>query len=269
MRRARVARACLGENLRRSKIDAAYSRELRTLRGVPPVEPPKTRVRFPDPRDAPSHGVVAVGCDFAPGTLLLAYRSGIFPWPHGEDQDEHGAPLVLWFSPEPRCIFELGPEPHWSRSLRRTLRHNPWEVTVDEDFEGVMRMCGETRANATWIIPELVRGYRELFALGWAHSVEIWERTSSGRVLVGGIYGVAVGGLFAGESMFYTRTDASKVAFATLVSKLRVSGYVLFDVQVVNPHLASLGCVEIPRASYLERLRNAAEVRSVPLLNTP
>ncbi len=237
---------------------------------MPPVEPPKTRVRFPDPGHAPSHGVVAVGCDFDPGTLLLAYRSGIFPWPHGEDEDERGAPLVLWFSPEPRCIFELAPEPHWSRSLRRTLRIHPWEVTVDEDFEGVMRMCGETRANATWIIPELVRGYRELFALGWAHSVEIWERTATGgRELVGGIYGVAIGGLFAGESMFHTRRDASKVAFATLVTHLRAAGYVLFDVQVLNPHLASLGCVEIPRATYLERMRNALGVATVQVSSTP
>jgi leucyl/phenylalanyl-tRNA---protein transferase len=218
-----------------------------------PIEPPKSRVRFPDASRAPEHGVVAVGCDFSPGTLLLAYRSGIFPWPHGEDEDEHGAPLVLWFSPEPRCIYPLEPEPHWSRSLRRTLRQHRWTLTIDRDFAGVMHLCGETRADATWIIPELAAGYRELFALGWAHSVEVWEDTE----LVGGIYGVAIGGLFAGESMFHTRTDASKVAFATLVDCLRASGYTLFDVQVQNPHLASLGCIEVPRDEYLERLPTA------------
>jgi leucyl/phenylalanyl-tRNA--protein transferase len=224
-------------------------------------------VRFPDPINAPSHGVVAVGCDFTPGTLLLAYRSGIFPWPHGEDEDDRGAPLVLWFSPEPRCIFELGgeSEPHWSRSLRRTLRIHPYEVTVDEDFASVMRMCGETRKNATWIIPELERGYSELHALGWAHSVEVWERSEAGRELVGGIYGVAVGGLFAGESMFHTRTDTSKIAFAMLVSRLRAAGYVLLDVQVTNPHLASLGCTEIPRRTYLERLNDALKRSPRPL----
>jgi len=221
-----------------------------------PVEPPKSRVRFPDASRAPAHGVVAVGCDFTPGTLLLAYRNGIFPWPHGEDEDEHGAPLVLWFSPDPRCVFPLEPEPHWSRSLRRTLRHHRWTLTVDRDFFGVMRMCGETRANATWIIPELVAGYRELFDLGWAHSLEVWEEGE----LVGGIYGVAIGGLFAGESMFHTRTDASKVAFATLVHALRRAGYALFDVQVQNPHLTSLGCVEIPRREYLARLPAALRV---------
>ncbi|MBX3212621.1 MAG: leucyl/phenylalanyl-tRNA--protein transferase [Labilithrix sp.] len=222
-------------------------------------------MRFPDPRLAPSHGVLAVGCDFTAGTLLHAYRSGIFPWPHGDDEDERGAPLVLWFSPEPRCVFSLADEPRWSRSLRRALRLHPYEVTVDQDFAGVMHMCGETRKGATWIIPELERGYRELHRLGWAHSVEVWESTGDGRELVGGIYGVAIGGVFAGESMFHTRTDASKIAFASLVAKLRAAGYELFDVQVTNPHLASLGCVEIPRDEYLARLSNAVGRSPRPL----
>ncbi len=224
----------------------------------PAIEPPPSRVTFPDPLRAPKHGVVAVGCDFSAGTLLHAYRRGIFPWPHGEDEDAGGAPLVLWFSPEPRCVFPIDNEPHWSRSLRRTLRIHPFEVTVDADFDGVMRMCGETRANATWIIPELVVGYNELHRLGWAHSVEVWEKTDEGgRELVGGIYGVAFGGVFAGESMFHTRTDASKIAFATLVERLRAAGYTTFDVQVQNPHLRSLGCVEIPRRLYLGALPEA------------
>jgi len=214
--------------------------------------------------------VLAVGCDFTAGTLLLAYRSGIFPWPHGDDEDERGAPLVLWFSPEPRCVFDLEPDPHWSRSLRRTLRNHPYEVTIDQDFSGVMRMCGETRANATWIIPELTRGYQRLFELGWAHSVEVWERTPmrgglEKRELVGGIYGVSIGGLFAGESMFHTRTDTSKIAFATLVTKLRAARYSVFDVQVANPHLLSLGCKEIPRRQYLGRLDDALKAPTDPL----
>ena len=216
-------------------------------------------MRFPEAARAPAHGVLALGCDFAPGTLLAAYRRGIFPWPHGDDEDERGAPLVLWFSPDPRCIFPLDREPHWSRSLRRTLRHHPYRVTVNEDFTGVIRLCGETRANATWIIPELVEGYVRLHRLGWAHSVEVWEEDDKRgrRELVGGIYGVAIGGLFAGESMFHLRTDASKIAFASLVTKLRGAGFSLFDVQVQNPHLASLGCVEIRRAEYLARLAEA------------
>lgn len=223
----------------------------------PPIEPPPTRVRFPDAERAPAHGVLAVGCDFGAGTLLAAYRSGIFPWPHGDELDDSGAPLVLWFSPEPRCIFELDREPHWSRSLRRTLRIHPYEVTIDHDFAGVMHMCGETRKGATWIIPELEEGYRELHRLGWAHSVEVWDASNGARELVGGIYGVAINGLFAGESMFHTRTDTSKIAFASLVAALRQAGYVLFDVQVKNAHLTSLGCVEIPRREYLARLRDA------------
>jgi leucyl/phenylalanyl-tRNA---protein transferase len=210
--------------------------------------------------------VLAVGCDFNPGTLLLAYRSGIFPWPHGDDEDERGAPLVLWFSPEPRCVFPLEDEPHWSRSLRRTLRIHPYEVTVDQDFAGVIRLCGETRADATWVIPELVRGYCELHRLGWAHSVEVWENVGDERELVGGIYGVAIGGLFAGESMFHTRTDTSKIAFAMLVAKLRAAGYVLFDAQVMNPHLASLGCIEVSRRDYLARLDDALTHAPKPLL---
>jgi leucyl/phenylalanyl-tRNA--protein transferase len=217
-------------------------------------------VRFPEASRAPGHGVLAVGCDFSPGTLLRAYRGGIFPWPHGEDEDEQGSPLVLWFSPDPRCVFPIDVEPHWSRSLRRTLRIHPYEVTLDEDFASVMNLCGETRPAGTWIIPELVRGYRELHRLGWAHSVEVWEKRGDRRELVGGIYGVAIGGVFAGESMFHTRTDTSKIAFATLAGKLRTAGYVLFDVQVTNPHLASLGCVEIERDEYLARLRHALTV---------
>ncbi len=204
-----------------------------------------------------------MGCDFDPGTLLLAYRSGIFPWPHGDAAEEE-TPLVLWFSPEPRAIFPLDHELHWSRSLRRTLRNHPYEVTLDADFPQVMHLCGQTRENGTWIIPELVEGYVQLHELGWAHSVEVWEKpgsAQSARVLVGGIYGIAIGGMFAGESMFHLRTDASKIAFASLAEKLRSSGFVLFDVQVQNGHLESLGCIEIARAEYLARLRAALLLR--------
>lgn len=200
--------------------------------------------------------VLAVGADFTPGTLLAAYRTGIFPWPHGQEEDPDGDPLVLWFSPDPRAVFPLDADPHWSRSLRRTLRIHPYEVTLDEAFEEVMQMCGATREK-TWILPELVQGYVRLHELGWAHSVEVWEQTAKGRVLVGGIYGLALGGVFAGESMFHTKTDCSKIAFASLTQKLRAGGFALFDVQVQNPHLASLGCVEIPRSAYLARLPEA------------
>jgi leucyl/phenylalanyl-tRNA--protein transferase len=218
----------------------------------PPIEPPRTRVRFPDPRDAGDDDVIAVGTDFSAGTLLEAYRNGIFPWPH----PPRG---VLWCSMDPRAIFPIDDPPHWSRSLRRTLRHHPYAVTIDEAFTDVMVACGETRErkNATWIIPELVLGYARLHQLGWAHSVEVWDTAANERELVGGIYGVAIGGVFAGESMFHTRTDASKIAFASLVEKLRSMRYELFDVQVQNAHLESLGCIEIERDDYLDRVRIA------------
>ncbi len=214
----------------------------------PPVEPAPNGVRFPDPARVGGREIVAIGSDFSPATLLTAYRAGIFPWPQS-------ARVVPWCSPDPRAIFPLEAEPHWSRSLRRTLRTHRLRVSVDEDFVGVIRACGETRAEGTWIVPELVAGYVALHRLGWAHSLEVWERPDGGAErLVGGIYGVAVGAMFAGESMFHTRTDASKIAFANLVDRLRRGGFRLFDVQVLTEHLASLGCVEVPRADYLRRV---------------
>jgi leucyl/phenylalanyl-tRNA--protein transferase len=214
---------------------------------MPPVEPPRTEVAFPDPRRVPEPGIVAVGSDFRPGTVLEAYRHGIFPWPH----DEH----VLWFSPDPRAIFPLEGDLEWSRSLRRTLRKHPFEITMDTAFNAVMRACGETR-DETWITDDLMDGYNQLHELGWAHSLEVWERGPE-RTLVGGIYGIAVGSLFAGESMFHLRTDASKIAFASLATHLKHRGYSLFDVQVMTTHLESLGCIEVRRSEYLARLKRA------------
>ncbi|HEY1957521.1 MAG TPA: leucyl/phenylalanyl-tRNA--protein transferase [Polyangiaceae bacterium] len=212
-----------------------------------PVEPPPTAVRFPDPRRA-TRDVLAVGTDFRAGTLLAAYRQGIFPWPQGSG---HEGDLVAWFSPDPRTLMPLDAI-HWSRSLRRTLRQNAWTITVDAAFPSTMLACGD-REEGTWITPEVIAGYTRLHELGWAHSLEVWED----RELVGGIYGVAIGASFAAESMFHRRTDASKVAFATLAENLRDAGYAIFDAQVMNPHLESLGCVEIPRAEYLKRLARA------------
>lgn len=219
----------------------------------PPLEPAATDVVFPPPESANAEGVVAIGSDFRPGTLLSAYRQGIFPWPHGV----RGRPghVVFWFSPAERAIFPLADEPHWSRSLRRTLRKTSFRVTHDTAFEAVMRACGDTRPTGTWIIPPVLRGYSLLHEHGHAHSVEVWDGTE----LVGGIYGIAVGGAFAGESMFHTRTDASKIAFCHLVGRLRANGFDFLDVQVQNPHLLSLGCIEIERAEFLQRLRMSRE----------
>ena len=226
----------------------------------PPIEPPATEVRFPDPRAFPGEEVFAMGSDFRPGTLLEAYRHGIFPWPQS-------ARRVPWCSLDPRAVFPIhafagsagggggGDErPHWSRSLRRTLRKHPYAITVDAAFEQVVRACGDERPRERWIIPAYAAGFVALHALGWTHSVEVWEGEPLTGALVGGIYGIAIGGLFAGESMFHRRTDASKIAFATLVERLIAAGYGLFDVQVMNDHLESLGCVEIGREEYLERL---------------
>jgi leucyl/phenylalanyl-tRNA--protein transferase len=221
------------------------------------VLPPPTGIRFPDPRRGPI--VVAVGEDYRAGTLLEAYRHGIFPWPHtfvdDRGREEH---VVAWFSPDPRALFPLDREPHWSRSLRRTLRKKPWRITIDRAFEDVIHACGEEREEGTWITPRLIEGYVALYELGWAHSLEVWE----GSRLIGGIYGVAIGRAFAAESMFHRETDASKVAFAHLAMRLRKSGYAIFDAQVQNPHLASLGVIEVPRTKYLDLLAEC--VKSEP-----
>lgn len=217
-----------------------------------PSAPPSTGVRFADPRLGPI--VLAVGEDFRPGTLFEAYRQGIFPWPHTfvdeRGREEH---VVAWFSPDPRALFPLDAAPRWSRSLRRKLRTHPWTITVDRAFRDVVSACGTEREEGTWITPRLLDGYTALHELGWAHSLEVWE----GERLVGGIYGVAIGRSFAAESMFHRETDASKVAFATLAERLREGGYTIFDAEVQNPHLESLGVIEVPRGRYLRLLEEA------------
>jgi leucyl/phenylalanyl-tRNA---protein transferase len=197
-----------------------------------------------DPEAADARGLVAVGGDLRPETLLSAYRGGVFPW------YEEGLP-VCWWSPDPRAILPLN-HLHVSRRLARTIRSGKFEITFDRDFAGVVRGCGD-RAEGTWITRDMTVAYQRLHDLGYAHSVEAWR---DGR-LAGGVYGVAVGGLFAAESMFYRVTDASKVALAALVERLRDCGYSLLDVQMITEHTARLGVVEIPRREYLRRLRAA------------
>jgi leucyl/phenylalanyl-tRNA---protein transferase len=199
---------------------------------------------FPDPETADEYGLVAVGGDLRPARLLEAYQRGIFPW-YDEDWP------VLWWSPDPRTIFELDGL-HLSRRLRRTIRSGRFTVTVNRAFREVMHGCAD-REEGTWITPDMVKAYGELHRLGFAHSVEAWYRGE----LAGGIYGVAIGGFFAGESMFYRITDASKVALAFLVDRLRQRGFRLFDIQYLTEHTASLGAIEIPRREYLRRLQMA------------
>ncbi len=201
---------------------------------------------LPEPGTADARGLVAIGGDLSVPRLLEAYRRGIFPW----DVDP-----VTWWSPDPRGIFEWD-SLHRSRSLERTLRRQCFQVTFDQAFTAVMRGCAARAPGrySTWIHPAMITAYTNLHLCGHAHSVECWQ---SG-VLVGGIYGVAIGGLFAGESMFHRVGDASKVALVHLTDHLREKGFSLFDIQMVTPATQSLGATWIPRTEYLKRLAAAA-----------
>ena len=205
-----------------------------------PIEPPPSRWRFPPP-DSVEGDLVCLGGDLEPGTLLSAYRAGLFPMPVRRR-------TMGWWSPDPRGVLPLDGL-HVSRSLRRSTAR--YEVTADRRFAEVVAACADPHRPHGWITREVAAAYTVLHGLGWAHSVEVW---SPGGELVGGLYGVAVGGLFAGESMFHRATDASKVALVRLVERLRAGGFVLLDVQWLTPHLASLGAVEIPRRRYLDAL---------------
>ena len=210
-----------------------------------PVEPPPSVWSFGDPSAYDElDDLVAIGADLEPGTLLAAYRHGLFPMPSGTSGDP-----MYWFCPVRRGVLPLDGLVV-SRSLRRSVRD--YEIRVDTAFEEVVVACADPSRDAGWIDAEVRAAYLRLHELGWAHSVEAWR---AGR-LVGGLYGVAIGGLFAGESMFHRERDASKVALVGLVDRLRderASDRTL-DVQWRTPHLASLGVVEVSRAAYLRRL---------------
>lgn len=206
---------------------------------------------FPDPRAALTspNGLLAAGGELSPTVLLKAYRSGIFPW------YEEGQPL-LWWSPDPRTVlrpaaFKL------SRSLRKRLRRQEFEVRLNHRFAEVIAGCAEPRsyADGTWITPEMQQAYIELHEMGFAHSVESYQ---DGKLL-GGLYGVSVGNMFCGESMFQRATDASKVAFAHLVRLMAEHGGEFIDCQLENDHLLSLGCESIDREQYLEQLQVAQQ----------
>jgi leucyl/phenylalanyl-tRNA---protein transferase len=205
-----------------------------------------TRFRFPHPSTADEDGLVAVGGDLKPGTLILAYRNGIFPW------TTHP---ITWWSPDPRTIIPLGGL-HVSRSLRKVLRSSRFSTTFDQAFRRVMEGCAASRPGRveTWITPQFITAYTRLHELGYAHSVEVWH----GQDMAGGLYGVSIGGLFAGESMFSEEENASKVALVSMQEKLESRSFALFDVQLMTAHLRSMGAVEIPRPQYLRLLAEAA-----------
>lgn len=211
-----------------------------------PVEPPETPWAFPAVDDSDGE-LVAVGGDLGPGTLLAAYRAGLFPMP----TDVRGTEEPAWWSPDPRGVLPLDGL-RMSRSLRRSTRR--YEVTVDRAFDRVVAACAHPGREGGWISPAIAAAYSVLHELGWAHSLEAWAPDGE---LVGGLYGVAIGGLFAGESMFSLATDASKVALAHLVHRLRSGGCVLLDVQWATRHLVSLGVVTMPRSEYVHALAAA------------
>ncbi len=205
---------------------------------------------FPRPEEAEEGGLLAVGGDLRPERLLLAYSMGIFPW------YSQGQP-ILWFSPDPRMVLR-GSDLHVSKSLSKQLRRGPYEVRFDTAFARVVRACAEiprSDQDGTWITVEMEQAYIKLHELGFAHSVEAWE----GETLVGGLYGVSLGHCFFGESMFSLRTDASKVAFVTLVRQLADWGIELIDCQVHTAHLERFGAEQWSRAKFLRALQDALQ----------
>lgn len=207
--------------------------------------PPPSRWDLPDPAHAePGEDVVAVGADLDVSTVFSAYCRGLFPMHLSTGE-------LAWWSPDPRGVMPLDGL-RVTRSLAKSVRR--FDVTIDRAFADVMRGCGDERRDCGWITGEFIDTYTRLHEMGWAHSVEVWRED----VLVGGLYGVEIGGLFAGESMFHRERDASKVALVALVETLRGGGGErLLDVQWSTDHLASLGAVEIPRTEYLRRLEEA------------
>ncbi|CAN5922192.1 leucyl/phenylalanyl-tRNA--protein transferase [soil metagenome] len=199
--------------------------------------------RFPDPRIAAGDEPLAYGGDLHMDTLCDAYSRGIFPWPGDSG-------IIWWWSPDPRAVIPIGGL-HRSRSLRRTLRAARLRCTSDAAFPAVVEACAQRPGAGTWITREMRRAYGELHQNGWAHSVEVWD---DGDRLVGGLYGVAVGRVFCGESMFHRVSDASKVAMVAAMRVLTAGGFDLFDVQLPTVHLRSMGAIDIARSHYLDLL---------------
>jgi leucyl/phenylalanyl-tRNA---protein transferase len=213
-----------------------------------PIEPAPSRWQLHLDQATPHDDLVGVGADLEPGTLLMAYRAGSFPMGVGED----GSPPTGWWSPDPRGVLLPG-HVKISQSLRKSLRH--FEIRVDTAFPEVMAACADPSREGRWITPGITVAYTRLHELGWAHSVEAWRDGE----LLGGLYGLALGGLFAGESMFHRASDASKCAFVGLSDLVFADGDPrrFIDVQWATPHLTSLGVTEIPRSGYVTLLERA------------
>lgn len=206
------------------------------------------KIAFPPPEYAEEGGLIAVGGDLTEDRLLLAYSVGIFPW------YSEGLP-ILWWSPDPRLIL-IPEELRISRSLSQTIKKGIYEITMDRAFDEVIKGCARIhsrRDKGTWITDEMIRAYVKLHDSGFAHSVESWYRGE----LAGGLYGVAMGGAFFGESMFAKRSDASKVAFVKLVRQLVGWNFKMIDCQITSGHLLSFGAKEVPRTEFINMLRDA------------
>lgn len=213
---------------------------------IPPGSPPV----FPDPREFDDNGLIAGGGDLDPARLVAAYRAGIFPW--------YNEPPILWWSPNPRAIID--PQSlHISRSMRRTLKKTSFTVTTGTALERVMEQCAKRR-EGTWLSDEMQDAYLRLAEMGMATSYEVWDK----KQLVGGLYGVLIGGLYAAESKFHRRTDASKIALICAVTDLFSRGVQLFDVQFATEHLSTLGVHEVPREAYLAAADRAARAQTTP-----
>jgi leucyl/phenylalanyl-tRNA--protein transferase len=203
---------------------------------------------FPPPSEWPASDIIAAGGDLEPSTLVAAYRRGIFPMVVDAPD-----PILAWWSPDPRGILPLDGM-RVTRSLRQSAKR--FDVRIDTCFPDVIRACADPSRESGWITPEFIRAYTTLHELGWAHSVEVFDRSGQ---LAGGLYGVRINRFFAGESMFYRQRDASKVALLALVAQMRAAGMTLLDVQWRTVHLATLGAVDVPRTRYLDLLRDAVE----------
>lgn len=215
-----------------------------------PVFQLSSRLIFPPAHLAEPQGLLAVGGDLSAERLLLAYRQGIFPW------YSEGSP-ILWWAPDPRLVLEPG-HLKVSRSLKKVIRQGRFRVTADRDFEEVMRSCArnpQPERDCTWITGEMFDAYCRLHELGYAHSIECRRE---GR-LVGGLYGVSLGNLFFGESMFHLESNASKVALAALCDRLDEWDFPIIDCQIESPHLQSLGAKDIPREQFLEYVRRSLQ----------
>jgi leucyl/phenylalanyl-tRNA---protein transferase len=213
---------------------------------APPQPVGRSRWQLPPPSEWPDSDLLALGADLEPTTLIDAYRRGTFPMGVGELDDRLG-----WWSPNPRGILPLEGL-RVTRSMRQSAKR--FEIRVNTCFARVIRACASSARGPSWITEEFIAGYTRLHELGWAHSVEVFDRNGE---LAGGLYGVRIEGCFSGESMFHAQRDASKVALMALVELMRSSGMTLLDVQWCNEHLASLGAIAIPRSAYLARLATA------------